>query len=219
MILVHITEKPLYLRSSCINWVLHHLLSMLMVDNQKGVSLDMSAVRVFSSLCIINAVCSISIWVVLEQQPRICSPFAITNHPPLYIIHRSCIDGSCAWPGENTVSFSRVSTHSCGTLKKCQARCSSAVNWYNCSEDNTGVITLWEHGSSSNNSMWQMSILQLALSVELFDYRQNLKTFNIFIHLLSYLKICSIFSQMLFNTVTELKNPAPLCLHCSSIGL
>lgn len=47
----------------------------------------------------------------------------------------------------------------------------------------------------------------------------KLRLFHILIDLLSYLKICSIFSQMLFNTVAELKNPAPLCLHCSSIGL
>lgn len=60
---------------------------------------------------------------------------------------------------------------------------------------------------------------QLELLVELFDYEKKLKIFHILIDLLSYLKICSIFSQMLFNTVTELKNPAPLCLHCSSVGL
>ena len=132
-----------------------------MGNNQKGLSLDVSAVRVFSALFIINAVRSISIWVALEQPPRICSPLAITNHPPCYIICRSCIDGSCGWQGENTASFSESLLAAAALWKSVRPDIPSAVNGYNSTEDNRGVVTLWEHGSSSDDCTWWMSILQL----------------------------------------------------------
>lgn len=89
-ILMHVTE--------------YHLLSMWVII-RKVFTLNISTVRVFSALSIINAICYICIWVVLKKAPRICSPWASTNHPPLYIICKSCTDSSCAWQGENTALF------------------------------------------------------------------------------------------------------------------
>lgn len=146
-----------------------------------------------------------------------------TNHPPHYITHRSSIDSSYAQQGKNKVSFLRVSTCSC-SAEKSQARFSSAVNWHNCSEE----IDLWQH---HGRMAYHLVIVQDKCQFYSYSERTTrsfrgtfwlwtkLKTFHILIDLLSYLKICSIFSQMLFNTVAELKNPTPLCLHCSSIGL
>lgn len=145
------------------------------------------------------------------------------NHPPCCIIRRSSIDSSRARQGENKVSFSE-SRLAAAALKKSQARLSSAVNWYNCSEE----TELWQHcGSMAYHLKTVQDKCQFYNSCErttsafggTFWLWIKLKTFCILIDLLSYLKICSIFSQMLFNTVAELKNPAPLCLHCSSIGL
>jgi len=70
-----------------------------------GVLLGVFAVRVFFALFIINAVCSIPVWVVLEH-PGICSPSAIINLPPFYSICKTCIDSTCVSQGENTALLS-----------------------------------------------------------------------------------------------------------------
>lgn len=103
------------------------------------------------------------------------------NHPPCCIIHRSSIDSSRARQGENKVSFSE-SRLAAAALKKSQARLSSAVNWYNCSEE----TELWQHcGSMAYHLMSYKTNVsstitvreQLVLWVELFGYGWNLKHF------------------------------------------